>query len=213
MVPQVLLAVHTWSGQPYGKRGQPHCIIGLSNRLLNLTEHVVDVPGLHVVRKMPVCHFPRGARMMSSQVNPKLATKLTRCLRMIQPSNDCISRTHLPTAWWIRTSWPQSYLAFPETPPASGFGSPRRTWPLRMPKAPEAETLAASWSLEAPSNNPVRTGHSLFRKYNIKGSGTLSITARICLCVWPCAFELFLSSVYIPGCSVGNTLSSKLFVS
>lgn len=85
MVPQVLLAVHTWSGQPYGKRGQTHYTIGLSNRLLNLTKNVVDVPELHVVLKMPVCHFPRGARMMSSQVNRKLSTKLTRCSAMVQP--------------------------------------------------------------------------------------------------------------------------------
>lgn len=38
----------------------------------------------------------------------------------------------------------RTYPAFPGTPPASGSGSPRRTWPLRTPAALEAAAWAAS---------------------------------------------------------------------
>lgn len=55
-----------------------------------------------------------------------------------------------------RAAAPATYRAFPGTPPASGSGSPGRTWPLRMPAAPEAATWAASWLWAAPSNHPVR---------------------------------------------------------
>lgn len=50
----------------------------------------------------------------------------------------------------------RTYRAFLGTPPASGSGSPRRTWPLRKPAAPEAATWAASWLWAAPSNHPER---------------------------------------------------------
>lgn len=60
------------------------------------------------------------------------------------------------------TDW--THRAFPGTPPASGSGSPRRTWPLRKPAAPEAATWAASWLWVAPSNHPDRDiGQSMFR--------------------------------------------------
>lgn len=83
-------------------------------------------------------------------------------------------------------SW--TYRAFPGTPPASGSGSPRRTWPLRKPAAPEAATWAASWLWADPSNYPNR---GLVSPCSEDGDteNTHTHTSggfKRCVCAWPC---------------------------
>lgn len=88
----------------------------------------------------------------------------------------------------------RTYRAFLGTPPASGSGSPRRTWPLRKPAAPEAATWAASWLWVAPSNHPERdlvspcseeeTLETYTQAGDYKAAECLCMALSPSLCVW-----------------------------
>lgn len=62
-----------------------------------------------------------------------------------------------PTPDWAEHLW-SPYRACSWTPPASGSGSRWTASPLRRRGQPAAGTWAASWSVEAPSNEQV--GHN-----------------------------------------------------
>ena len=127
-----------------------------------------------------------------------------------------------------RAAAPSTYRAFPGTPPASGSGSPGRTWPLRTPAAPEAATWAASWLWAAPSNHPERDlvspcseeetlkiharTHAHARTDTHTHTATTLITKRLSVCAWPSSPLCVCVCGYLPLFKSSDYLKRDVFM-
>lgn len=177
----------------------PICLINWNKSWLKTSEIELDSSQIYIwwlhmcycLRRMTVGVRVCGWSLAYLSINWPRTTKLMHGFWLTQTQSKGVGgrrRSLLP---------PRTYRAFLGTPPASGSGSPRRTWPRRTPAAPEAATWAASWLGAAPSNHPDRrfgqsmlgggdTGNAHAHTHTRTHAGVAVVTKRLSVCAWPC---------------------------